>query len=151
MIFFFQIKVGTLSRKKRVFSTKIDTRKGKFLQILVENVGRNSFGVLNEVKGIYGGVLLNNKKVQKWNVTSFPFDNMSKLTNLIDSLKNAQEDSGTQKRMSQSSGKFNHEPIVYHAKFDVKNGDVHDTFIDTRGWGKVIYLDFRNVFQTIKF
>lgn len=136
-VFHSQTLVGTLSRKKGILSTKIDTGKGKYLQILVENVGRKSYGVLSELKGIYGDVTVDGKKIEKWNVTSFPFANMANLTHLIDALQFIQQDNDTLKRMDQTSGTLSSEPIIYEAQFNVENGKVNDTYIDTRGWGKV--------------
>lgn len=136
-----------MSRKTLTLSTKIDTGKGKYLQILVENVGRKSYGYLSELKGIFGGVTLNDKKVEKWNITSFPFANMANLTHLIDSLRFVEQDKDTLKRMDQTSGKLTYEPIIYEAQFNIDNGKVNDTYIDTRGWGKVAQIFHSQLIQ----
>lgn len=135
--FILQTLVGVLSRKKAIISTKIDTSKGNLLQILVENVGRMSYGLLNETKGIVSGVMLNGKSIEKWNTTGFAFADMERLTGLIDALDFVEQDHDLLKRMKQTSKKFKNEPIIFGGTFDVKNGKANDTFIDTRGWGKV--------------
>lgn len=94
-----------------------------------------------EWKGIYAGVTLNDKKVENWNITSFPFANMANLTHLLDTLQFVDQDADTLKRMDHTSGKLTYEPIIYEAQFNI-DGDVHDTYIDTRGWGKVFYSFF---------
>lgn len=94
-----------------------------------------------EWKGIYAGVTLNDKKVENWNITSFPFANMANLTHLLDTLQFVDQDADTLKRMDHTSGKLTYEPIIYEAQFNI-DGDIHDTYIDTRGWGKVFYSFF---------
>lgn len=116
---------------------QINNGQGGVLQILVENLGRQSYGILSEKKGIVGDVMLNGKRLERWNVTGFAFADMTKLTGLLDALDYVQQHRETLKRMEQTSKKLNYEPIIFSGTFDVTNGTVYDTFIDTRGWGKV--------------
>lgn len=108
------------------------------LQILVEHIGRLSFGALTETKGITGDVMLNNKSIEQWKVTSFPFANFTGLNNLLAALDHADQDANdTLIRTNGSSGRFSNEPIIFDGAFDIENDTISDTFIDTRGWGKV--------------
>lgn len=116
---------------------QIDTSKGNLLQILVDHQGRQSYELLNETKGIVGDVLLNDKPIEQWNITSYPFANFTGLNHLLGTLNRVEQDNDTLKRMNQTSEQLSSEPIIFDGTFDVKEDPIHDTFIDTRGWGKV--------------
>lgn len=125
-----------MSRKKGINSIHIDPSKGDLLQILVEHLGRL---VINETKGIIGNVTLNNKNIEQWSVTSFPFANFTGLKNLLSTLQHNKQDDGTLQKMNQTSEQFSNEPIIFDGTFDIENDPIRDTFIDTRGWGKVCH------------
>lgn len=109
---------------------------GHILQILVENQGRQSGKMSNETKGIISEVLLNDKVLQNWNITSFPFENESRLNKLINALPLEQQKKSILNRMSTN---FTSNPIIFKGSFDINGVGIHDTFIDLRGWGKVDY------------
>lgn len=133
-----QTRVGFLSRKKAISSIRIDTAKGNLLQLLVEHVGRFSFGALTETKGITGDVMLNNKTIEHWNITSFPFANFFGLNDLLAAVDHGDEvENDTLIKTNGSSGRFSNEPIIFDGAFNIEKDTISDTFIDTRGWGKV--------------
>lgn len=112
----------------------------------MENVGRKSYGLLNETRGILSEVMLNGKSIERWNCTGFAFSDMERLTGLLDALDFVQQDHDMLNRMKQTSKKFKNEPIIFGGTFDVENGKANDTFIDTRGWGKVFLTLFFALF-----
>lgn len=69
--------------------------------------------------------------------TSFPFANFTGLNGLLGTLDHIKQDDDTLKRMYQTTQQFRNEPIIFDGTFDIKNGTINNTFIDTRGWGKV--------------
>lgn len=108
------------------------------LQILVENEGRKSFGDLNETRGIIGDVFLNDQKLENWTITGFPFEFGAKLNELMDVLPFVKQNPAELKKIEKRSTEIlSTDPIIFEEMFDIENGEVHDTYIDPSGWGKV--------------
>lgn len=116
---------------------------GKVLQILVENQGRINFEIANDFKGIIDDVLLNNKRVENWNITGFSFENESKLDELI-SL--TEQDPDVLNTIEHRTTDILHKgPMIFEGKFDINQDEILDTYINPSGWGKVSI--FSTVFQ----
>lgn len=113
---------------------------GKVLQVLVENQGRINFKVADDFKGIIGDVLLNNVPLKNWTITGFPFEDLTKLENLMQQDLTETE---TGKKIK-TSGMLLNGPVIYHGKFDVKHDVISDTYINTNNWGKV-HMRKRNI------
>nr|WP_231873832.1 beta-galactosidase [Luteibacter rhizovicinus] len=113
-------RIGTLDRRLKQDRLKVALHKGDTLDLLVQNDGRINFGekMLNERKGILGGVSLNGQPLRDWQNYSLPFANSASL--------------------SYTSAACKHAPCFYRATFDAPasgNADA-DTFLDTAGLGK---------------
>lgn len=101
------------------------------LQLVVENWGRNNFGDLtqfNQHKGLWqGDVLINNMKLQNWNIYPLEFKSawVNGLTQWIpvNSEQNIEENLG---------------PGFYKTTLTLESKPTADTFIDLRGWTKGI-------------
>lgn len=130
----FQIPIGILSRENKVNSLPISAGFGDVLQILVENQGRINYGIANDFKGIIGDVLLNNSTLLNWTITGFPLENYAQLENLI--LNTETEMSSNQCQLSNSKyGRAG--PTIFHGTFNITSDAIHDTYVDSTGWGKV--------------
>lgn len=123
-----------MSRENLVNSLPISAGFGKKLQILVENQGRINFKIANDFKGIIGDVLLNNVSLNGWNITCFPFDNSTKLDELIALVDHVSEPSNNIKSETLLSG-----PMIFYGTFDIDQDEILDTFINTTAWGKVVF------------
>jgi len=110
--------VGTLDRRKKQDSLRIEASSDSTLDILVEGTGRINFTaeLRNERQGINGEVTLAGKELSGWQVFPLPMDDLSKLQ-FHESLKSAPIG-----------------PAFYRGHFELP--DTGDTFLDTRGWGK---------------
>lgn len=115
---------------------------GSVLQILVENRGRVSFGAINtDFKGILADVQLNGNSIENWNITGFPFENGTPLTHVPNVVEYIQgEQDAIRQIENRSSEQLTTDPIIFEGTFDVTNGAINDTYIDTSGWGKVRVL-----------
>lgn len=129
--------VGILSRQNRSLSTALSgDYAGKTLSILVENQGRINFNVANDFKGL-GKVMLNGTTLANWTITGFPLEDVSQIEDLItENISNhVNESSGRISGFSPdtlSSG-----PKIFYATFDVDAPEIHDTYVNPTGWGKV--------------
>lgn len=108
---------------------------GGVLQILVENQGRINFEIANDFKGIIDDVLLNNKRVENWNITGFSFENESKLDDLI--AADEQDPDVLNIIEHRTSERLHNGPIIFEGEFDIKQDEIFDTYINPSGWGKV--------------
>lgn len=127
-----------MSRRNPEESIQINTDHGRLLQILVESQGRMSFAIFNEAKGIVGDVTVNNEKLENWNITGFPFEHESEVENLMDTLPYVtQEPDVLDKIVDRDSESLSNDPIIFKGEFDINEGVINDTYIDTTGWGKV--------------
>ena len=122
-------KAGTLDRRLNQDSLAITLPKGKdTLDILVENLGRVNFGkyLLQNKKGITGGVTFSGKDVNGWQMYSLPF-------NKIDQIK-----------FTNNSSAGSGAPVIKKGSFDLKT--VADTYLDMRKWGKgVVWVNGHNL------
>jgi len=124
--------VGVLSRENLAKSLPISAGFGTKLQILVENLGRINFNVENDFKGIIGDVLFNNETLENWEITGFPFDNATKIDQLIASVDQHSETTNTIRNYEQLwSG-----PEIFHGTFDIETDKIVDTYINPIEWGK---------------
>lgn len=115
----------------------ISAGTGKILQILVENQGRINFQIANDFKGIIGDVLLNQSPLYNWNITGFPFENATKLDELI---AFGDRESDTNRSQSRTSEELQSGPLIFHGTFDINQDEIVDTYINPMGWGKVEYF-----------
>lgn len=141
--FVLQRSIGVLSRENLANSLPISAGSGDRLQILVENQGRINFKIANDTKGIIGDVIYNNKVLDNWTMTGFPFEDAKKLNLFV-----ASEEDATQEQKSESKATNEHtiissedgritEPVILHGTFTLDEKQIFDTFISTEGWGKV--------------
>ena len=108
-------KLAELDRRFKQNAADVDLAPGQPLDILIENMGRINYGprMVNDRKGIMGGVTLNRKELRDWQIFPLPL-------NKFDGL--------------QFSSKPTRGPRFYRGSFEL--GAVGDTFLDMRGWGK---------------
>lgn len=113
---------------------------GRVLQILVENQGRNNFELHeNEFKGIIGNALLNEKTLQNWNITGFPFESFE--LHLNELLVRVEQDPYVLNNIvNRTSEYLINGPVIFEGTFDINEAEIYDTYIDpSKGWGKVEY------------
>lgn len=124
-----------LSRENLANSLPISAHFGRVLQILVENQGRINFEIANDFKGIIGDVHLNNVTLKNWNITGFPFENATKIDDLIAFIDRNAEPNGVKVRTSENlrSG-----PMIFHGTFDIDQDEIADMFVNPIKWGKVV-------------
>lgn len=130
--------VGVLSRENLVNAVALNAgHTGKQVQVLVESQGRINYNVMNDFKGIIGDVLVNNVPLENWTITGFPLDDGSQIEDLITETfgNDIREHSG--RLVDFSSDILNGGPKIYHATFDITAPEIHDTYINPEGWGKV--------------
>lgn len=129
--------VGILSRENLATTVALSAAyAGKTLQILVENQGRINFNVMNDFKGL-GPVKINGQSLENWTITGFPLDDVGQIVDLIrESIGNDINDHSN-RLSSFSSDILNGGPIIYHTTFAIDRDEIHDTYIDSSGWGKV--------------
>ena len=108
-------KLAELDRRFKQNAADVDLAPGQPLDILIENMGRINYGprMVNDRKGITGGVTLNRKELRDWQIFPLPLNNFDGL---------------------QFSSKPKRGPRFYRGSFEL--GNVGDTFLDMRGWGK---------------
>lgn len=101
----------------------------------MENQGRINFEIANDFKGIIDDVLLNNKRVENWNITGFSFENESKLDELI---SHDEENLDVLNAIEHRTTELLHNgPVIFEGEFDIDQDEIFDTYIDPSGWGKV--------------
>lgn len=127
--------MGVLSRENVANSLPISAGIGKVLQILVENQGRLNYQILNDFKGIIGDVKLNDNVLEHWNITGFPFENATRIDELIASIGNEAKASDENQSELNTFG-----PMIFHGTFDINQDQVVDMFINPNEWGKVEYF-----------
>lgn len=127
--------MGVLSRENLANSLPISAGFGSVLQILVENLGRINFDVLDDFKGIIGDVRLNaNDTLENWNITGFPFENATQIDELLAFINQQTNTNVADDRYSEhlQSG-----PMIFHGTFDIEQQEIVDTYINPIEWGKV--------------
>lgn len=105
------------------------------MQILVENQGRINYGIANDFKGILGNVLFNKLPLMNWTITGFPLEDGFQLENMISS--NIYRSAKEEPIISANSQYLQNGPAIFHANFNILSDEIHDTYIDPSGWGKV--------------
>lgn len=126
-----------LSRENRATSIALNAGyEGKTLQILVENQGRINYNVANDFKGL-GDVSFNNQTLLNWTLTGFPLEDVAQIEELISEYvgNDIHENSGRIPNFTADI--LNGGPIIYHTTFDIDADQIHDTYVNTVGWGKV--------------
>lgn len=130
----------------KIISADIDARPGQLLQILVENQGRLTSSIYNRTYGIIGDALLNNKVINNWIITGFPFENEAKIIHLLNVIPFVrQEQSVLNRIVNRTSTIFANDPILFNGSFDVID-EISDTFINPTGWGKVECISYKKNF-----
>jgi beta-galactosidase len=124
--------VGILERANNIYSLPISLAAGNKLQILVSNEGRINYGIPNDFKGILGRVIYGQHVLQNWTMTGYPLEDYSQIQNLISRVTNKY---GPNYSVS-SRGFIRSGPTVFHADFSLTADQIHDTYLDTTGWGK---------------
>lgn len=110
---------------------------GKTVQVLVESQGRINYNVMNDFKGIIGNVEVNNAPVENWTITGFPLDDGGAIEDLIaETIGNDIHDHNG-RLMDFSPDILTGGPKIFHAMFDITAPEIHDTYINPQGWGKV--------------
>ncbi len=121
--------VGTLDRRSYQDSLLIEaSSKTQTLDILIENMGRVNFGpyLLKNTKGIVGGVELDGKPVENWQMFGLPFDAPGKM------------------KLSATTKLTSGIPAVKKGVFQLK--ETGDTYLDLSAWGKgVIWVNGYNL------
>lgn len=131
--------VGYLSRENLVNAIALNAGyAGKTIQVLVESQGRINYNVMNDFKGIIGDVLVNNVPLVNWTITGFPLDDVSRIEDLI----NERTDNDIPSHSGRSTADYSADilkngPRIFHTTFDINTNEIHDTYIDPSGWGKV--------------
>lgn len=131
--------VGILSRENAISSMPLSVGDAKRLQILVENQGRINFNIANDIKGILGNVTLQqldgqHQVLNNWSIVGYPLTNYAHLKEFV---ANADDDNV----VLPDSGMLLNGPVVFSADFNIPNDNIHDTYLNPSGWGKV-----RNLF-----
>lgn len=135
----FQKFVGVLSRENLANSLPISAGFGSVLQILVENLGRINFDILDDFKGIIGDVRLNtNDTLENWNITGFPFENATQIDELLAFID--QQTNLTNVVDDRYSEHLQSGPMIFHGTFDIEQQEIVDTYINPFEWGKVGYI-----------
>lgn len=125
--------IGILSRENGIFSVPISAGTGTFLQILVESQGRINFNVADDLKGIVGNILLNNKAIVGWNTTGFPLDYLNQF-DYLNHIPKTENDGRT------NADRLSGGPVIFEGSFNLTPDPIHDTYIDPFDWGKVSKL-----------
>lgn len=109
-------EVGTLDRRLKQNRLSMEAPANSTLDVLVEGTGRINFTVelRNERQGINGAVTLADTDLRNWQVFPLPMENLTDL------------------KFAKAAP--THGPAFYRGHFDL--GDIGDTFLDARGWGK---------------
>lgn len=130
--------VAVLRREMSIYSTPISLNRGQSLQIFLENEGRMSSENLNDRKGFLGKIVFAYRQLTNWNMKGFSFNNYRKIEKIISKLY----DHNAKVKLSVKNG-----PILLHAEFDLKPEQIHDTYINCTGWGKVNVIKFTLIFM----
>lgn len=129
--------VGVLSRENTIDSLPLSSSTGSTLKILVENQGRINFNKTDDVKGIIGPVTFqtygDDVELSNWSMTGFELENVDNLNNLI-------YDVGVERVTINKNGVLNEGPVIFYAEFAITATEIHDTYLDPTGWGKVMNL-----------
>lgn len=130
--------VGIFSRENLANAVAINAAaSGKMIQILVENQGRINYNVANDFKGILSEVRINDGMLENWTITGFPLDDVYQIEELITENIRNDINENTCRISEFSSDILMSGPKIFHATFDIDASEIHDTYVNTDGWGKV--------------
>lgn len=77
-------------------------------------------------------MLINDVPLRNWTISGFPLENVNAIEELaIESIANKKSSLGIELN-SLIKG-----PVIFHANFDINASELHDTYVNTEGWGKV--------------
>lgn len=139
--------VGILSRENLATTLALNGGfSGRTLQILVENQGRINYNVANDFKGIIGDVLVNSAALTNWTISGFPLDDVNQIQGLINESSGNEINENAARMTKFTSNIMQNGPIIFHASFDIEKDEIHDTYVNTTGWGKVGITMFNSVF-----
>lgn len=128
--------MGVLSRESQINTISLMSGFGNILQILVENQGRINYGLANDFKGILSDVLVANKSVVNWNMTTFPFESYNSIVDFVN---------GERHMPIVNSDLIDNGPTIFFGQFII-SGNVYDTYLDTTGWGKgIVFINGFNL------
>lgn len=118
--------IGILSRENHINSIPITLGMGDNLEILVENQGRLGSQSVIDLKGI-DNVSFDRKIVKNWIMHKLPFDRHSPIDKAAKTFNESNVSNSNTERG----------PVLFYAEFKLSKNDVLDTYINTKGWGKV--------------
>lgn len=138
--------VGILSRENLANAMAINAAaSGKKIQILVENQGRINYNVANDFKGILSAVRINDAILKNWTITGFPLEDVNQIERFVSEV--IKDDSNDCQTSQFSSDILMTGPKIFHATFDIDVTEIHDTYINTNGWGKVCKQIIEKTFE----
>ncbi|XP_012156568.1 beta-galactosidase [Ceratitis capitata] len=138
--------VGILSRETPIYELPISPTYGKRLQLLVENQGRINFGPVTDFKGITSNVVLDKEVLTNWTMTKYPLESVEDIETLI-ALVSADEDNVIRRfRENKGGSLLRSGPTIYYGQLTIPEGQVADTYLDTKGWGKgLVFVNGENL------
>ncbi|XP_017484415.1 PREDICTED: beta-galactosidase, partial [Rhagoletis zephyria] len=138
--------VGILSRETPIFELPISPSYGTHLQLLVENQGRINFGPVTDFKGIISNVVLDKDVLSNWTMTKYPLESIEDIETLIASV-NAEEQNAVLGFHEEKGGSVLwNGPTIYYGQLSIADGQIGDTYLDTRGWGKgLVFVNGENL------
>ncbi|XP_011184129.1 beta-galactosidase [Zeugodacus cucurbitae] len=138
--------VGILSRETPIYELPLSPTYGKRLQLLVENQGRINFGPVTDFKGITSNVVLDKDVLTNWTMTKYPLESIEDIETLI-ALVNA-DDVNIIRRFHEEKGGsiLSSGPTIYYGQLTIPEGQLADTYLDTKGWGKgLVFVNGENL------
>ena len=98
------------------------------LSLFIESQGRINSGSIVDLKGITGNVSLGTGVINDWNMTGFPFDNITKLQEELTSLASDE----VAKQTKPAPGV----PGFWIGKIEMPCSEAKDTFLKMTNWAK---------------
>ncbi|XP_067634492.1 beta-galactosidase isoform X2 [Eurosta solidaginis] len=138
--------VGILSRETPIFELPISPTYGERLQLLVENQGRINYGPVTDFKGITSNVVLGKDVLSNWTMTKYPLESVEDIETLIALVNATQGGNSGIFHKAEGSTVLRNGPTIYHGKLSIAGGQVADTYLDTKGWGKgLVFVNGENL------
>lgn len=83
-------------------------------------------------------MLINDVPLRNWTMSGFPLENVNAIEELaIESIANKANERSS---LGIESNRLIKGPVIFHANFDINATELHDTYVNTDGWGKVYLL-----------
>ncbi|XP_054743642.1 beta-galactosidase [Anastrepha obliqua] len=137
--------VGILSRETPILELPISPSYGKRLQLLVENQGRINYGPVTDFKGITSNVVLEKDVLSNWTMTKYPLESIEDIETLI-SLVNADYINSVGFYEEKGGSVLRNGPKIYYGQLSIAEGQLGDTYLDTKGWGKgLVFVNGENL------